>query len=160
MTWSPLLTKDSSSCHFKSDIPVRLRNTHGLSYLAHSGWYLLILAYRLFQTFRSTVNRIKPFLKSKDPHLTDDPRLKDRSDGPTPRIYRPYPEYHSKEWKDSHRGAFVPCIGPRGVPVTENLDDQVSAYIGIPQGICPLSRSPCFHDPQSSLSASAQPSMT
>ncbi|KAJ5312641.1 hypothetical protein PENANT_c007G07773 [Penicillium antarcticum] len=88
---------------------------------------------RQFDTFASTLKRILP-QRSRNPHLIDDPRLKSSTTEPTPKIYRPYPDYGSKEWKSSHRGSFKPCMGPRGKEVTDNLDDQVSAYVGTPKG--------------------------
>ncbi|KGO68034.1 Protein of unknown function DUF3405 [Penicillium italicum] len=88
---------------------------------------------RQFDGFESTLKKVSP-QRSRNPHLTDDPRLAPSTNGPTPKIYRPYPDYESKEWKNSHRGSFKPCIGPRGKAITDNLDDQVSAYVGLPKG--------------------------
>ncbi|EKV12625.1 hypothetical protein PDIG_42260 [Penicillium digitatum PHI26] len=88
---------------------------------------------RQFDGFDSTLKRVLP-QRSRNPHLTDDPRLKSSTSGPTPKIYRPYPDYGSEEWKNSHRGSFKSCIGPRGKAITDNLDDQVSAYAGVLKG--------------------------
>ncbi|KAJ6184770.1 hypothetical protein N7519_006071 [Penicillium mononematosum] len=88
---------------------------------------------RQFDGFESTLERILP-QRSYNPHLIDDPRLSSWANEPMPKIYRPYPDYKSNEWKKSHRGSFKPCIGPRGKEVTDNLDDQVSAYVGVPKG--------------------------
>ena len=85
---------------------------------------------RQFAKFVSTIAKL-PSQKGSHPHLLDDPRLQ----SPSPKIYRPYPDYESPEWKKNHRGTFKPCIGPRGKLLTQSLDDQVSAYAGIPKGM-------------------------
>ncbi|CAG8906356.1 unnamed protein product [Penicillium nalgiovense] len=92
---------------------------------------------RQFDGFESTLKRILPQVQrsqSHNPHLIDDPRLNSWTNEPRPKIYRPYPDYKSNEWEKSHRGSFKPCFGPRGKEVTDNLDDQVSAYVGVPKG--------------------------
>ncbi|THC88059.1 hypothetical protein EYZ11_012493 [Aspergillus tanneri] len=89
---------------------------------------------RLFLDFKSTLKKLS---KSHNPTLIDDPRLqgKDKKgSGPLPKIYRPFPDYESDEWKASHRGTFTACVGPRGQLLNESLDDQVSAYEGVPKG--------------------------
>lgn len=67
-----------------------------------------------------------------NPHVFDDPRAED----PTllPKIYHPYPDYESSEWKQTHRGNFQPCMGPRGMYLNESLEDRVGVYVGIPEG--------------------------
>ncbi|KAJ6112528.1 Protein of unknown function DUF3405 [Penicillium capsulatum] len=89
---------------------------------------------RQFLTFISTLAKL-PLEKSWHPQLSDDPRLNSGpGTGPIPKIYRPYPDYQSQEWKQSHRGTFKPCMGPRGKLLPDSLDDQVGAYIGTPKG--------------------------
>ncbi|GAM36080.1 hypothetical protein TCE0_018r04888 [Talaromyces pinophilus] len=89
-----------------------------------------------FKNFKSTFNNIKP---PRPPYnnsrIIDDPRASVQSAGiaKSAKIYRPYPEYNSEEWKRTHRGAFVPCVGPRGKPLDESLDDSVSVYVGVPE---------------------------
>ncbi|KAL1958808.1 hypothetical protein VTO42DRAFT_3645 [Malbranchea cinnamomea] len=89
-----------------------------------------------FENFPSTVNRIKPPAHLRHPeYFQDDPRRQEkRSSKLEPmKRYHPYPDYNSDEWKSSHRGEYVPCMGPRGVLLNESMDDSTFAYMGIPQ---------------------------
>ncbi|KUL82049.1 hypothetical protein ZTR_10046 [Talaromyces verruculosus] len=89
-----------------------------------------------FKNFKSTFNNIKP---PRPPYnnsrIIDDPRASVQSANiaKSAKIYRPYPEYNSEEWKRTHRGAFVPCVGPRGKTLDDSLDDSVSVYVGVPE---------------------------
>ncbi|TQB69431.1 hypothetical protein MPDQ_001867 [Monascus purpureus] len=87
-----------------------------------------------FRKFKSTLARLHPPPDFDNPHILLDPRFKGKEGTDTPRIYYPYPDYESDEWKNSHRGSFVACVGPRGKLLNESLDDQVGVYIGIPEG--------------------------
>ncbi|PGH07518.1 hypothetical protein AJ79_06253 [Helicocarpus griseus UAMH5409] len=84
----------------------------------------------IFRRFVSTLNQLTTPDHYNNSHVIDDPRYAGKKGGPFPKIYRPYPDYNSEEWKQSHRGSFVPCDGPRGRPVTNSLDDQVGVYAG------------------------------
>ncbi|OOG00333.1 hypothetical protein ASPCADRAFT_392504 [Aspergillus carbonarius ITEM 5010] len=90
-------------------------------------WYPCV-----FKTFISTVRRIPEIKNHRNPGISEDPRSRERTTE-IPRIYRPYPEYSSKERGQSHLVPFNPCEGPRGKLLNESLEDQVGAYVGIPQ---------------------------
>ncbi|KAJ9193925.1 hypothetical protein DTO164E3_7564 [Paecilomyces variotii] len=85
-----------------------------------------------FKKLKSTLKRIHVPEHYHNPHVFDDPRAED----PTllPKIYHPYPDYESSEWKQTHRGNFQPCMGPRGMYLNESLEDRVGVYVGIPEG--------------------------
>ncbi|KAH8702378.1 hypothetical protein BGW36DRAFT_289844 [Talaromyces proteolyticus] len=89
-----------------------------------------------FKGFKSTFPRLKAPEKYKNPKLYDDPRssIQTSDIAKSSKIYRPYPKYNTDEWKRTHRGAFVPCVGPRGSKLDESLDDSVSVYVGAPEG--------------------------
>ena len=53
---------------------------------------------------------------------------------PTPTPYLPYPQFNSPQWKTQWKGEYVPCIGPRGKPMNESLDDMIHAWPSTPDG--------------------------
>jgi hypothetical protein len=70
-------------------------------------------------------------------YLLDDPRQATAShhgNHPVPKIYNPYPDYTSKEWKKEWKGNYKSCVGPRGVELDSSVDDMVTAYSGVPEG--------------------------
>ncbi|KAI9888742.1 MAG: hypothetical protein M1814_006474 [Vezdaea aestivalis] len=69
-------------------------------------------------------------------YLIEDPRqpATGADTHPQAKIYNPYPDYTSQEWKKEWRAEYRPCIGPRGVELDSSLDDMVMAYSGIPSG--------------------------
>lgn len=99
---------------------------------------LVLTSNSVFKNLKSTFDKIKAPNPSAytNPNVHDDPRADAQTSEPakSAKIYRPYPDYESQEWKRTHRGSFVPCIGPRGKKLTESLDDNVGVYVGIPEG--------------------------
>lgn len=55
-----------------------------------------------------------------------------------PYAYRPLPEYNSAGWRKKWRGEYVPCLGPRSVPLNESTDDEVQVYRGVPPNFPPV----------------------
>lgn len=53
---------------------------------------------------------------------------------PTPTPYLPYPQLNDPEWNAKYHGDYVPCIGPRGKPMNESLEDIMHAWPGVPDG--------------------------
>ncbi|PLN80335.1 hypothetical protein BDW42DRAFT_194595 [Aspergillus taichungensis] len=88
----------------------------------------------VFDNVIPTLNQIRMPSDYQNPNVTDDPRFGSKTGVQIPRIYRPYPDYDSAGWKETHRGAFHPCEGPRGKLLTDSLDDQVGVYLGVPEG--------------------------
>ncbi|KAK2804707.1 hypothetical protein FQN50_006547 [Emmonsiellopsis sp. PD_5] len=84
----------------------------------------------VFKNFVSTLTQLSTPRNYNNSKVIDDPRFGPQQDNKTPRIYRPYPDYESLEWRSTHRGDFKPCVGPRGELLTDSLDDQVSVYVG------------------------------
>ncbi|KAF2402956.1 hypothetical protein EJ06DRAFT_541772 [Trichodelitschia bisporula] len=48
------------------------------------------------------------------------------------KIDSPYPDYRSEQWKRRWKGDFVPCEGPRGIELTDSIEDSVRVYPGVP----------------------------
>ncbi|KAJ4293318.1 hypothetical protein N0V90_008600 [Kalmusia sp. IMI 367209] len=46
--------------------------------------------------------------------------------------YKPFPDYNSPSYKTKWKGEYVPCEGPRGVPLNMSSDDEVRVYRGVP----------------------------
>ncbi|KAG5301142.1 hypothetical protein I7I48_01055 [Histoplasma ohiense] len=84
----------------------------------------------IFRNFVSTLSHLTTPEHYNNSEVVDDPRFEAKSAPYIPKIYRPYPNYESLLWKSSHRGRFNPCEGPRGKPISKNLDDQVGVYLG------------------------------
>lgn len=102
-----------------------------------------------FKNFKSTFNNIKaPRPPYNNSRIIDDPRASVQSAAiaKSAKIYRPYPDYNSEEWKRTHRGAFVPCVGPRGKTLDDSLDDSVSVYVGVPESMFPYTLVILLHD--------------
>jgi len=55
-----------------------------------------------------------------------------------PVAYKPYPDYNSPAWKEKWRGAYQPCLGPRGVRLNESTDDEIQVYRGVPADFPPV----------------------
>ena len=51
------------------------------------------------------------------------------------KIYSPYPDYDSREYKETYEASFISCTGPRGVRFNESLEDVVYAHPGLPKGM-------------------------
>jgi hypothetical protein len=90
-----------------------------------------------FKDVKSTFPTLKLAENYSSPYLFEDPRtsIQQSEIAKSSKIYRPYPRYNSDEWKRTHRGAFVPCVGPRGKKLDQSLDDSVSVYLGAPKGM-------------------------
>lgn len=54
-----------------------------------------------------------------------------------PIAYKPYVDYNSPAWKQRWRGAYEPCLGPRGVRLNESTDDEIQVYRGVPSEFPP-----------------------
>ncbi|RAK98460.1 DUF3405 domain-containing protein [Aspergillus ibericus CBS 121593] len=87
----------------------------------------------LFTSFASTVNRIVVPRSHQSPSISVDSRVRDTS-SQIPLVYRPYPDYNSRRWKETHSVPFIPCQGPRGKLLNESSDDEVGVYVGVPEG--------------------------
>lgn len=98
-------------------------------------YYITNVPFSQFRKFKSTLNRLQPPENFDNPHVLHDPRFKDQEGPDTPRVYYPYPAYDSDEWRNTHRGSFSACMGPRGLYLNESLEDQVGVYIGTPTGM-------------------------
>lgn len=48
--------------------------------------------------------------------------------GHKPRVYSPYPNYNSRDWKRQWQGEYVPCVGPRGKTLDHMNEDMLEAY--------------------------------
>ncbi|EGE83151.2 hypothetical protein BDDG_06095 [Blastomyces dermatitidis ATCC 18188] len=83
-----------------------------------------------FRNFVSTLSHLTTPEHYNHSEVLDDPRFGAQRGPKIPKIYRPYPNYESARWKSSHRGRYTPCDGPRGKPISQNLDDQVGCYVG------------------------------
>jgi hypothetical protein len=90
--------------------------------------------YSVFGHVVSTLNRLAVPPSHDNRTILEDPRFEGEQGSKIPGIYRPYPDYSSQEWQNTHRGSFVPCEGPRGKLLNESLDDQVGVYVGVPDG--------------------------
>jgi len=55
------------------------------------------------------------------------------SAAPEAQEYNPYPRYESEDYKRRFKGAYVPCVGPRGKRLNESVEDAVTGYIGSPE---------------------------
>lgn len=53
---------------------------------------------------------------------------------PTPTPYLPYPNFNSDRWKSQWKGDYAPCVGPRGKPLNESLEDMIHAWPSVPDG--------------------------
>ncbi|KAF4220253.1 hypothetical protein CNMCM8980_004399 [Aspergillus fumigatiaffinis] len=85
----------------------------------------------VFSHVVSTLDSLAVPPSHDDRTILEDPRFEEQG-SKIPRIYRPYPDYGSQEWQNTHRSPFVPCKGPRGKLLNESLDDQVGVYVGVP----------------------------
>ncbi|QSS65861.1 hypothetical protein I7I51_06712 [Histoplasma capsulatum] len=93
-------------------------------------WRIFDVQCFVFRNFVSTLSHLTTPEHYSNSEVVDDPRFEAKSAPDIPKIYRPYPNYESLLWKSSHRGRFNPCEGPRGQPISKNLDDQVGVYLG------------------------------
>lgn len=95
-----------------------------------------------FQDVKSTFPTLKLAENYSSPYLFEDPRaaVQKSEIAKSSKIFRPYPSYNNDEWKRTHRGSFVPCVGPRGKKLDQSLDDSVSVYLGAPAGMTLLVR--------------------
>jgi hypothetical protein len=51
------------------------------------------------------------------------------------RFYSPYPDYQSRAYRSRYNGEYVACIGPRGKPLNESIDDAIRVYDALPNNV-------------------------
>ena len=74
------------------------------------------------------------FLRERGYYKDSGSRQFEESHSAFERLYAPYPDYQSSEYRDRYRGEFISCEGARGIPLNESVSDAIRVYDSVPNG--------------------------
>ncbi|KAF2673482.1 hypothetical protein BT63DRAFT_368044 [Microthyrium microscopicum] len=77
-------------------------------------------------------NRWEGFPEEKGYYLQSGHKQFEDSSSSFERLYAPYPDYQSSEYRSKFKGDFVSCNGPRGKPLNESDEDSIRVYDSVP----------------------------